>query len=399
MSGFSRFRAALDGVSGLGRGFLAAKGGLKSRLQAVLGSAAVRPLAQAGNEAGVADHLWEALRFNPVNPILYRRAATATRIGDTEVAANSMVLAANSSAMFDEETVEQPTHFIAGRPWSIYALWGGGLPLCWGDRINKAVLPAMLTPLPAKRGLRQLAAPDGRGTPFPCHHRLAWDRRLQPLRLLLLLWAGPALAAGGTHIVDDSAVETPGLCNTELFGKYFGPGRWSGTANLNCTFKTAPRLELGVGLVRTQERDGQETAIGPAFKWNLAEPTGGSPGLALVGAMKLATETGRIESATLFVPVTFAVSDGLALSLNLGWQHVRLADTPNTATFGAQLDAAVAERLGLMIEAFATLEDQPGAQAGLRWTPVDALDLDLTLGHKVDGVSDLSLAIGAVLRF
>jgi hypothetical protein len=78
---------------------------------------------------------------------------------------------------------------------------------------------------------------------------------------------------------------------------------------------------------------------------------------------------------------------------------VRLADTPNTATFGAQLDAAVAERLGLMIEAFATLEDQPGAQAGLRWTPVDALDLDLTLGHKVDGVSDLSLAIGAVLRF
>jgi cytochrome P450 len=57
--------------------------------------AAARTLAQAGNEAGVADHLWEALRFNPVNPILYRRAAKDTNVGDTAVAANTMVLAAN----------------------------------------------------------------------------------------------------------------------------------------------------------------------------------------------------------------------------------------------------------------------------------------------------------------
>ncbi|MFN7398378.1 MAG: cytochrome P450 [Sandaracinobacter sp.] len=86
---------------------------LKELLRRLTAFAAVRPLAQAGNKPGVADHLWEALRFNPVNLILYRRAATATRIGDTEVAANSMVLAANSSAMFDEETVEQPTRCLA----------------------------------------------------------------------------------------------------------------------------------------------------------------------------------------------------------------------------------------------------------------------------------------------
>lgn len=133
-----------------------------------------RAAAQAGDEARVADHLWEALRFNPVNPILYRRAAKATHIGDTEVAADTMVLAANLSAMFDEAVVEAPTRFRAGRPWGIYALWGEGLHLCWGDRINKAILPAMLTPLLAKPGLRQLAPPDGEGTPFPRHYRLAW---------------------------------------------------------------------------------------------------------------------------------------------------------------------------------------------------------------------------------
>jgi cytochrome P450 len=137
--------------------------------------AAARTAAQAGDEARVADHLWEALRFNPVNPILYRRAALPARIGDTEVAANTMVLAANLSAMFDESVVERPTRFVAGRPWGIYALWGEGLHLCWGDRINKAILPAMLTPLLAKPGLRQLAAPDGQGTPFPRHYRLGWS--------------------------------------------------------------------------------------------------------------------------------------------------------------------------------------------------------------------------------
>ena len=136
--------------------------------------AKARVLAQAGDEDGVAAYLWEALRFSPVNPILYRRTSRPTHIGDTPVAANTMVLAANLSAMFDEADVPQAHKFIAPRPWQVYALWGEGLHLCWGDRINKAILPAMLTPLLAKPGLKALSAPDGEGTPFPRHYRLWW---------------------------------------------------------------------------------------------------------------------------------------------------------------------------------------------------------------------------------
>lgn len=222
---------------------------------------------------------------------------------------------------------------------------------------------------------------------------------MRALGICALLTATPALSAGGTHIVDDSAVETPGVCNSELFGKSFGPGRWSGTANLNCTFRGAPRLELGLGITRTDERGARETALGPAFKWNLAEPAGSAPGVALSGALKLATETGKVEFATLLVPATFALSDAVAFSLNAGWQHVRLADTPDTAKVGAQVEAAATGGLSLMAEIFTTLDHSPGAQAGLRWTPADALDLDLTLGHKVDGISDLSVAAGLVIRF
>jgi cytochrome P450 len=86
-----------------------------------------------------------------------------------------MVLAANLSTMFDEARVENGNQFRPDRPFETYILWGEGLHLCWGDRINKAILPAMLMPLLAKPGLRALAPPDGEGTPFPRHYRLAWS--------------------------------------------------------------------------------------------------------------------------------------------------------------------------------------------------------------------------------
>ena len=137
--------------------------------------AKARAAAQAGDEGAVASFLWEALRFSPANPIIYRRTPAATRLGDTEIAANTMVLAANLSAMFDEAAINQPTRFLTPRPWDSYKLWGEGLHLCWGDRINKTVLPAMLMPLLAKPGLQALAPPDGEGTPFPRHYRLAFQ--------------------------------------------------------------------------------------------------------------------------------------------------------------------------------------------------------------------------------
>ncbi len=136
--------------------------------------AAARTAAQAGDEAAVAGYLWEALRFNPANPILYRRAPADTRLGDTDIAADTMVVAANLSAMFDDATLPQPNRFVVPRPWNAYLLWGEGLHLCWGDRINNAILPAMLTPLLAKPGLKVLAPPDGEGTPFPRHFRLGF---------------------------------------------------------------------------------------------------------------------------------------------------------------------------------------------------------------------------------
>lgn len=137
--------------------------------------ARARAAAGAGDEDAVAGYLWEALRFQPLNPILYRRTPRPTRLGDTDIPEGTMVLASNLSAMFDPERVATPRRFIVPRPWASYILWGEGLHRCWGDRINRAILPAMLTPLLARPGLRALGPPDGGGTPFPKSYRLAWD--------------------------------------------------------------------------------------------------------------------------------------------------------------------------------------------------------------------------------
>ena len=133
--------------------------------------------AARGDEAAVGRSLFEALRFNPVNPVIYRRA---TR--DCEIAAGTlrargikqgaMVLASNLSAMFDPAAVEQPDSFRTDRPWEVYMLWGYGLHRCFGDAINRAIIPALMTPLLAGAPLGRVAGAAGRpdkATPFPRH--------------------------------------------------------------------------------------------------------------------------------------------------------------------------------------------------------------------------------------
>lgn len=140
--------------------------------------------ARSGDEAAVGQILFEGLRFNPLNPVIYRRAAL-----DTVIAANTlracrirkgqMVMAGNFSGMFDPLALESPGSFRPGRPWQDYILWGVGMHTCFGDYINRAVIPAMLTPLLQRPNLRRAKGAAGQidtgGTPFPQHWVLEWD--------------------------------------------------------------------------------------------------------------------------------------------------------------------------------------------------------------------------------
>ena len=141
--------------------------------------------ARADNDALLGAHIFEALRFDPINPVIYRRAVNETTIARSTLRARTipkgtMVMAANLSAMFDPLRLTDPDAFRTDRPWGHYILWGYGMHTCFGAHINHAIMPQILKPLLKLNGLRRVPGPqgqiDGAGTPFPAHMVLAFDR-------------------------------------------------------------------------------------------------------------------------------------------------------------------------------------------------------------------------------
>lgn len=154
---------------------------LLDRPEALAGAQAA---ARAGDDALLAAYVFEALRFSPLNPVIYRRALRdATVAGGTlrarRIPKGRMVMASNLSAMFDPLMVPAPGSFRVDRPWETYMLWGYGMHNCFGAHLNRATLPNILKPLLAKRGLRRAAGAAGRiekgDNSFPAHFHLEFE--------------------------------------------------------------------------------------------------------------------------------------------------------------------------------------------------------------------------------
>lgn len=144
-----------------------------------------RAAAQAEDETKLAPYVFEALRFNPINLVIYRRAnrdatIAASTLRARRIKQGSMVFASNYSAMFDPLKVENPKEFRIDRPFGDYILWGYGMHTCFGAHLNRAVLPVIARPILARANLRRAEGPDGRidggdTPPFPQHFTLVND--------------------------------------------------------------------------------------------------------------------------------------------------------------------------------------------------------------------------------
>lgn len=139
--------------------------------------------ARADDDDLLAKHCWEALRFNPHQPIIYRRAVrpvtiARSRLRERRIPKGAMVFAATLSAAFDRLTVPSPSEFRTDRPDNLYMTWGYGMHNCFGEAINRAVIPAILKPVLKCKTLRyadDASSIDMAGTPFPEHMHLVID--------------------------------------------------------------------------------------------------------------------------------------------------------------------------------------------------------------------------------
>lgn len=136
--------------------------------------------ARDNDDALLAQYIWEALRFNPHQPLIYRRALRDAIIAPSTLRSrtipkDTMVMAVSLAATFDNLEIPEANSFRTNRPFEVYMTWGYGMHLCFGAHINRQIIPAILKPLLQQKNLRAADEIDRGGTPFPQHFQLEFD--------------------------------------------------------------------------------------------------------------------------------------------------------------------------------------------------------------------------------
>jgi cytochrome P450 len=93
---------------------------------------------KAGDDEGLMQCLFEALRFMPINPGPFRLCARDHAIGGTRIYRGETVFAMTSSAMFDKRQVLHPRRYDPSRPASNHMHFGFGMHWCIGAMIARA---------------------------------------------------------------------------------------------------------------------------------------------------------------------------------------------------------------------------------------------------------------------
>ena len=167
--GFSdaKIRCALIGflVGGLPQPPMVLPQALEQLLQRPDRLAEAQAAAHAGDTDTVARYMFEALRFDPLAPLLQRRVIAPAVLApgtarETHLAAGGTVGVSFASAMRDPRRVADPESFRIDRPASDYLHFGHGLHSCFGEHINRVMLPAMFTAL-LQRDVRRAPGPEG----------------------------------------------------------------------------------------------------------------------------------------------------------------------------------------------------------------------------------------------
>jgi cytochrome P450 len=137
--------------------------------------------------------VWEALRFVPISPYMFRQAATDYVIAKgtdrhTAIPARTNVLLLSQSAMFDSYAFDKPETFNPNRNWYHHFNFGFGSHECLGKYVGMVMIPEMVRQVMLRNNItgsgkisRQNGARYGDGPgagtdgPFPEEYNLAWQ--------------------------------------------------------------------------------------------------------------------------------------------------------------------------------------------------------------------------------
>ncbi len=129
--------------------------------------AIARGAAKDGDDERVANYVFEALRFFPLTPGLFRTCARPYTIAkgtrrEKVIPEGATVFALTRSAMYDDRVLDRPAAFRVDRPWQHYMHFGWGPHLCFGVFVNRQMTPAICKAVLKRSNLRRARGDDGR---------------------------------------------------------------------------------------------------------------------------------------------------------------------------------------------------------------------------------------------
>lgn len=123
--------------------------------------------ARADDDALVARYVFEASRFYPLTPGLFRNCLSPYRVAAgtwraKTIPAGAFVMAATRSAMFDGRKLPDARSFRIDRPPEAYMHFGYGMHECFGLYMNRVMIPQICKAVLKLPNLRRAAGPEGR---------------------------------------------------------------------------------------------------------------------------------------------------------------------------------------------------------------------------------------------
>ncbi|BCE03552.1 cytochrome P450 [Marinicellulosiphila megalodicopiae] len=123
--------------------------------------------------------VWEALRFVPISPYLFRQTSMDYTIAkgtdrETKIPSGTNVLTLTQSAMFDDYSYENPEEFNANRNWYHNFNYGFASHDCVGKYIGMAMIPEMVKQVLMRKDIQSASEMDYKDGPFPEDYKLKW---------------------------------------------------------------------------------------------------------------------------------------------------------------------------------------------------------------------------------
>ncbi len=128
--------------------------------------------------------VWEALRFHPIAPYLFRKSSSNYTLAkgtkrETLIRKNTLVLPLIYSATFDDAAFPDPYKFNPKRPWYNTFHFGFGHHECLGKYVGMVMIPEMVRQVLLRPNLKAEMGIDYQDGPFPEKYVVSWGKKAE----------------------------------------------------------------------------------------------------------------------------------------------------------------------------------------------------------------------------